>query len=58
MGTFRYMEGVWETRAKKMESEKPGHSAYAAREADRWKRWVRIASAEFTKVTGMKCFKM
>jgi len=54
IGTFRYMRGVWEMRAKKMENEKPGHRAYAAREVDRWDRWAEIAKTEFAKVTGQE----
>ena len=58
IGTFKYMEGVWETRAEEIGSEKAGHRAYAAREMDRWNRWAEIAKAEFSKVTGMKVFQI
>jgi len=56
IGTFRYMEGVWEVRARKMGDDKLGHRAYAAREAERWNRWAGIAQIEFAKVTGLKSF--
>ena len=48
--TFRYMEKVWEMRAKRMGNERLGHRAYAARETDRWNRWAETAKAEFAKV--------
>ena len=53
IGSFRFMEGLWETRAEQMGNEKPGHRAYAMREADRWSRWAEIAKTEFSKVTEM-----
>ena len=37
IGSFGYMEGVWKARTSEMGSEKPGHRAYAMREADRWR---------------------
>lgn len=58
IGTFRYMGELWETRAKKVGNERPGHRAYAARETDRWNRWVQIAGTEFGRVTGIEDFKM
>lgn len=58
IGTFRYMGELWETRAKKVGNERPGHRAYAARETDRWNRWVEVAKTEFGKVTEMKDFQM
>jgi hypothetical protein len=33
--SFKYMKGIWEERATEMESKKPEHTAYAAREMDR-----------------------
>lgn len=52
------MGELWETRAKKVGNERPGHRAYAARETDRWNRWVEVAKTEFGKVTEMKDFQM
>lgn len=51
IGSFGYMEEVWKARASEMGDQKPGHKAYAKREADRWKRWKEIAKAEFMKAT-------
>ena len=48
--TFGYMKEVWEVRAKDVEDEKPGHKAYAKREAERWQRWAETARAEFADV--------
>ena len=56
IGTFRYMENVWETRGKNMENEKLGHKAYAAKETDRWCRWTETAKKEFVKVLGDDTF--
>ena len=56
IGTFKYMEGVWKVRAGKMGDEKPGHRAYAARETDRWNRWIGIAKTEFAKATEVEAF--
>ena len=36
--------------AKDVEDEKPGHKAYAKREAERWHRWAETARAEFADV--------
>ena len=36
--TFGHMREVWEIRAESMENEKPGHKAYALREAGSLKR--------------------
>ena len=58
IGTFRHMEGVWKVRAEKMGGEKPGHTAYAVKETERWNRWARVAEVEFTKVTGVEAFPM
>ena len=52
--TFGYMRKVWETRARDMGGEKPGHKAYAMREAERWQRWIETAKAEFSKTLGVK----
>jgi len=54
IATFRHMAGVWEERAGKMGSVKPGHRAYALRETERWNRWAGIAQIEFAKVTGVE----
>jgi hypothetical protein len=54
--TFKHMEELWERRAEKMEGGKLGHKAYAARETDRWKRWVDVAEEEFSGVTGRQAF--
>lgn len=56
VGTFRYMEKVWETRAKNIGDEKLGHRAYAMRETDRWHKWTEIAKTEFAKVLELKTF--
>jgi len=58
IGTFMHMGEVWETRAKSMGGEKPGHRAYAAGETDRWNRWAETARTEFTKVVGEGTFTM
>ena len=58
IGTFRHMGEIWGMRTIKAGNEKPGHMAYAARETDRWNRWVEIAKSDFGKVTGMKGFQM
>ena len=58
VGTFRYMEGIWETRGRNVGNEKQGHRAYAARETDRWHRWAETAKAEFVKVLGEESFPM
>jgi hypothetical protein len=52
--TFGYMREIWEERAKKMGDEKPGHRAYAMREAERWQRWAETARAEFAKILNVK----
>ena len=54
--TFGYKRKVWEVRAREMGNEKPGHKAYAAREAVRWQRWGETARAEFAKVLDIKTF--
>jgi hypothetical protein len=56
IGTFRYMERVWDMRGEEMGKGKPGHIAYAARETDRWNRWAGVAKTEFAKVTKMGMF--
>jgi hypothetical protein len=56
--TFGYMREVWEVRARNMGSEKPGHKAYATREAERWQRWAETARAEFAMVLDVKTFPM
>ena len=58
IGTFRYMGKIWEGRGKNMGNEKPGHKAYAARETERWHRWVETAKSEFVKVLGEENFPM
>lgn len=57
-GSFGHMEEVWKARALKMGGQKPGHRAYAGREADRWKRWREIAKSEFMKVAGVNAFSI
>jgi hypothetical protein len=54
VGTFNHMEGLWKERAERMENERPGHTAYALRETDRWNRWAGIAATEFAKAKGIK----
>ena len=54
--TFRYMESIWETRGKNIESGKLDHKAYAAKETDRWYRWAETAKKEFVKVLGEDTF--
>ena len=56
--TFGYMREVWEARAKNVGGDKPGHKAYAIREAERWERWAETARAEFAKVLDIKTFSM
>ena len=56
--TFGYMREVWEVRAKNMAGEKPGHKAYAMREAERWQRWAETARTEFAKALDMETFPM
>ena len=58
IGTFRYMEKIWEARGENMGNEKAGHKAYAARETGRWHRWAETAKAEFVKALGEKTFPM
>ena len=48
--TFEYMREKWEVRARNMGNEKPGHKAYAIREAETWQEWVEMARAEFAEV--------
>ena len=58
IGTFRYMEKIWEARGENMGNEKVGHKAYAARETGRWHRWAETAKAEFVKALGEETFPM
>jgi hypothetical protein len=58
VGTFEYMERIWEVRANGVGDEKLGHRAYAAKEADRWRRWAKVARIEFGKVCGVEKFQM
>jgi hypothetical protein len=50
-GTFKHMGRLWKRRGEQMGNEKPGHKAYAAREAERWDGWAGTANTEFAKVT-------
>lgn len=56
LGSFSWMEEIWNARALEMGDQKPGHRAFARRETDRWKRWKGIARAEFMKVAEGKTF--
>jgi hypothetical protein len=58
IGTFEYMEKIWEARAIGVRGERLGHKAYATKEADRWRRWAEIARNEFIKVGGVESFPM
>ena len=56
--TFEYMTEVWKVRARNVGNERPGHKAYAIREAEMWRRWAETARADFNVVLDVQKFPM